>query len=95
MPISIGDRIFWLRTAFGVAAGTGTEFLFYNDYLTGITFALLLYLATYYIVRRTWGTRLKPEEQNKLLTAGLPNYVLLFLFVWLFLFTLGAHFLTL
>lgn len=93
MPISITDRMFWLRVGFGVATGTLTQLLFDDDYQTGILFGIVMYMVTYYIVRRAWGPRLKPEETNKLYTAGLGSYVLLFLFFWIFLFTVGLHFL--
>lgn len=91
MPISTTDRIFWLRVGLGVVTGAGAEFLFGKDYESGILLAIIVYMASYYVVRRVFGPRLKPEEQNKIYTAGLGSFILLFLFFWIFLFTLGLH----
>lgn len=95
MPISITDRIFWARAGLGVLTGVGAELLFEKDYQTGILFGILVYVLSYYGIRRVWGPKMKPEEINKLYTAGLPSFILLFLFFWIFLFTLGLHFLSL
>ena len=95
MPISVTDRIFWLRSGLGVVTGATAQLLFDTDYQTGILLAILVYVLSYYFVRRFFAPRLKPEEQNKMYTAGLGSYILLFLFFWIFLFTLGLHFLSL
>jgi hypothetical protein len=89
------DRIFWLRVAFGFLTGVGSQLLFDKDYTSGILLAIVVYLGSYYLVRGIWGSKIKPEEQRKLYTTGLPSYVLFFLFFWILLFTLGVHYLQL
>jgi hypothetical protein len=91
MTITIMDRIFWLRAALGVFTGAISQFLFGTDYQTGILLAITIYLASYYVVKRIWGPKVKPDEMRKLYTAGLPSYVLLFLFFYILLFTVGLH----
>jgi len=93
MTISYADRIFWLRVGLGAASGALSDLLFYNDYPSAILFLVVLYLASFYLVRSLWGGKMKPEDQRKLYTSGLGSFILLFLFFWIFLFTLQVHFL--
>jgi len=95
MTISYTDRMFWLRAGLGVLTGAVAQLLFDTDYPTGILFAVVVYLGSYYLVRHLWGSKLKPGDSRKLITAGLGSYALLFLFFWILLFTLGVHYLTL
>lgn len=91
MTISYGDRIFWLRVGLGATSGALSDLLFYNDYLSALLFLVVVFLATYYLVKTLWGGKMKPEDQRKLITSGLGSYILLFLFFWIFLFTLQVH----
>ena len=95
MTISYLDRIFWMRAGFGVTTGAISQLLFDSDYLSGILFAIVVYLGTFYLLRLLWGGKIKPEDQRKLYTSGLGSYILLFLFFWILLFTLGLHYLNL
>lgn len=91
MTISYADRIFWLRVGLGATSGALADVLFYSDYPSALLFLVVVYLATYYLVRSLWGGKMKPEDQRKLYTSGLGSYILLFLFFWFFLFTLQVH----
>jgi ATP/ADP translocase len=93
MTINYADRIFWLRVGFGVGSGALAQLLFDSDYVSGILLAVIVYLVTFYMVKALWGKQMKPEDQRKLYTAGLGSFALLFLFFWIFLFTLGVHYL--
>ncbi len=95
MTISYADRIFWMRAGFGVLTGAVSQALFNSDYLSGILFAIVVYVGTFYLARTLWGGKMKPEDQRKVYTAGLGSYILLFLFFWILLFTLGLHYLNL
>jgi hypothetical protein len=91
MTITYTDRMFWLRVGLGVFMGGVSEALFGTDYPSGILLAVVVYLASYYLVKRLWGAKLKEGDARKLYTAGLGSYALLFLFFWILLFTLGLH----
>jgi hypothetical protein len=91
MTINYADRIFWLRVGFGVVSGAISDILFGSDYVSGILLSVIVYLVTFYLVKALWGKKMKPEEQRKLYTTGLGSFALLFLFFWIFLFTLGVH----
>lgn len=95
MTISYTDRIFWLRAALGAGVGALSQLLFDNDYQSGILLVIIVYLGSYYLVKQLWGGKMKPEDSRKLITTGMPSYILLFLFVWILLFTLGVHYLRL
>jgi hypothetical protein len=93
MTISYTDRIFWLRAALGVLVGAASQLLFDTDYESGILLAVIIYMGSYYLVKNLWGGKMKPGESRKLVTTGMPSYILLFLFFWIFLFTLGLQYL--
>ncbi|MGA2665997.1 MAG: hypothetical protein ABSF83_13745 [Nitrososphaerales archaeon] len=95
MAISKTDKIFWLRAGLGAIAGVLADALFGADDLSAILFVVLVYLASYYLVRNVWGSQFKEDEMNKLYTAGIGSFVLLFIFFYIFLFTFGFHYLTL
>jgi len=93
MTISYSDRIFWIRVGFGITTGCVSQVLFDNDYPSGILLALVVYLATFYLVKTMWGSKMKAGDQRKLYTSGAGSFALLFLFFWILLFTVGVHFL--
>jgi hypothetical protein len=95
MAISKTDKIFWLRAGLGATAGVISELLFGTDFESGVLLAVIVYLASYYLVRRVWGPQFKADEMTKMYTAGVGSYALLFLFLYILLFTLGVQYLNL
>jgi hypothetical protein len=93
--LSATDKIYWVRVVLGAATGTLAATVAGNDYMTGILFALVVFLASYYAFRFVWGANFSKGEQGKIYTTGIGSYVMLFLFFWLFLFTIGVHYVTL
>lgn len=91
MAITKTDKIFWLRVGFGGAAGVAADYLFGKDYVSAVLLAMILYFASYYLVRWLWGSQFKVDEMTKMYTAGLGSFVLLFLFFYIILFTFGFH----
>jgi hypothetical protein len=91
MVLTVTDKIFWLRAGLGAALGVVCDFVFGTDYTSGILLAAIVFLASYYLVRRVWGKNFKPQEMTKLYTTGIGSYILLFLFLWILLFTVGLH----
>ena len=79
----------------GVATGTLAAAFAGSDYTMGILFALVAFLGSYYAARYVWGGNFSKEEQGKIYTTGMGSYIMLFLFFWLLLFTLGVHYATL
>ncbi len=80
--------IYWLRFALGIAAGLlgallenaiGTMKGVYNlnNLFDSITVALLIYLASYYIIKTVFAS--KVEKKGKLMTMGIGIYF----FTWI------------
>jgi hypothetical protein len=65
------------------------------DYSTGILLGLFLFLASYYFLKATVGKKFPKDEQRKIYTTGVGSFALLFVFMWVFLFTLGITYLNL
>jgi hypothetical protein len=95
MAISKTDKIFWLRAGLGATVGVVCELFFGTDFESGVLLAVVIYLASYYLVRKVWGSQFKPDELTKMYTAGIGSFALLFIFLYIFLFTVGLHYLNL
>jgi len=65
------------------------------DYSTGILVGLGLYLLSFYLVKWTIAKKWGKDEQRKIVTTGVGSFALLFIFTWIFLFTLGVTYLNL
>lgn len=89
--LTIFDKIFWFRSGLGAVTGIAAQSLFGPDYYNGVVLGLLIYLVSYYLARFVWGRNVTRQEMAKLYTSGLGTFVMLFLFFWLLLFTLGVH----
>jgi hypothetical protein len=82
------DKLYWVRISLGVVAGLVSAFVFHADYGNAISVAILIYLASYYVARYLWFKKVAPSETSKIYTTGLFGFVMLFIFVWILLFTL-------
>ncbi len=65
------------------------------DYSTGILLGLFLYIATFYVLKWTVGKGFEKDQQRKLYTTGVGSFLMLFVFCWVLLFTLGVTYLNL
>ncbi len=63
------------------------------DYSTGILVWVGLYLLSFYLIKWTYGKKLDKDEQRKIVTTGIGSFILLFIFTWVILFTLGVSYL--
>lgn len=89
--LTIFDKLFWLRAGLGAVTGVLAQFIFGGDYYNGVVLGLLVYLLSYYFARFVWGKKVTKQEMAKLYTSGIGTFVMLYLFFWLLLFTLGVH----
>jgi hypothetical protein len=87
--------IYWLRAVLGVVIGglcslyvysTVTELASFYTLLTGVSFALLFYMVTYYIVKFVFFA--KVEKQSKLMTQGIGIYFFAWVVSWTLIVTL-------
>jgi hypothetical protein len=65
------------------------------DYSTGILIGLFLFLGSYYLIKLTIGKKFPKADQGKIYMTGLGSYALLYVFFWVFLYTLGITYLNL
>jgi hypothetical protein len=65
------------------------------DYSTGILIGLFLFLGSYYLIKLTIGKKFPKADQGKIYMTGLGSYALLYIFTWVFLYTLGITYLNL
>ena len=65
------------------------------DYSMGILIGLFIFLGSYYLIKLTIGKKFPKADQGKIYMTGLGSYALLYVFFWVFLYTLGITFLNL
>ena len=78
-------QIFWFRVIMGVTVGIVSGiFVFVSDSsANGILLAAVVYIPTYYYARYLLPDLVGTKQYYKLLTTGLWNYIMLFLFTWI------------
>ncbi len=84
------DRLFWLRIAVAIAGGVIATFAF-EDIVdveekrwTSIGFMIMLFIATA-IVAKSWKIRI--ANRKKYVTTGIGSFVFMYLFTWIFTYT--------
>ena len=85
-PIPSFERLYWLRLGFAALAGYAA-FAIAADPSTGLSIGIAMYLVSFYFARLTWYKGVPREGQGKIYTTGIGSFILVFLFTWLFLFT--------
>lgn len=84
--------IYWSRAGLGVVAALmnvlydlsiGPET---SSFLRGLSFAMLLYILTYYVFKRLFMA--KVEKPSKVFTTGIGAYFILWVVAWVLFYTL-------
>ena len=84
------DRLFWLRIAVAIAGGVIATFAFEDiadveeKRWTSIGFMIMLFIATA-IIAKSW--RIKIANRKKYVTTGIGSFVFMYLFTWIFTYT--------
>ena len=84
------DRLFWLRIIVAISGGIIATFAFEDiadveeKRWTSIGFMIMLFIATY-IIAKTW--RIKIAKKKKYITTGIGSFVFMYLFFWIFTYT--------
>ena len=84
------DRLFWLRIVVAIAGGVIATFAF-EDIVdveekrwTSIGFMIMLFIATA-IIAKSWKIRI--AKKKKYVTTGIGSFVFMYLFMWIFSYT--------
>jgi len=86
------DRLFWLRIALAVIAGTSATFLFDSiegeeRRWTSVAFMIIIFIVSIGIAK-SMNLKLPKSDRKKLVTTGIGSYVFIYLFMWIFTYTL-------
>ena len=87
------DKLFWMRIALAVIAGSAATFLF--DSLedpeerrwSSIAFMIIVFIASVFVAK-SMRIKLASSDRKKIVTNGLGSYVFLYLFMWIVTYTL-------
>jgi len=94
------ETVYWLRFTFGVLAalvcvgyGVGTNTISsgspgFNIFLNGMSLAIIIYLVSYYYIKSKF--KLRVEKTQKLFTAGIGIYFLVWIVLWALIYTILA-----
>ena len=86
------NKLFWLRIALAVIAGTATTFMFEDiegeeRRWASIGFMIIVFFASI-IVAKGMKMQLPSADRKKIVTQGIGSYVFLYLFTWIVTYTL-------
>lgn len=92
------SSLYWIRAILGVAIGaidalydyvtgvvTQTAFSF-NDLFTGLTFALLFFIVTYYVLKIFYVDKF--QKKSKILSTGIGTYFVVWIVTWVLFYSL-------
>ena len=84
------DRLFWMRIVFSIVGGVIATFAL-EDIVdveekrwTSIGFMIMLFIATA-IIAKSW--RIRIANRKKYVTTGIGSFVFMYLFIWIFTYT--------
>ena len=86
------SKLFWLRVALAVIAGTSATFIFEDiegeeRRWASIGFMIIIFFATI-IVAKSMKMQLPSSDRKKIVTQAIGSYVFLYLFSWIVSYTL-------
>jgi len=86
------NRLFWLRVACAVIAGTIATFIFEDIQgeerrWASIAFMIIVFIATIFIAK-SMKMQLPSSDKKKIVTQGIGSYIFLYLFVWILTYTI-------
>lgn len=86
------NKLFWLRVALAVIAGTAATFIFEDiegeeRRWASIAFMIIIFFATI-IIAKGMKMQLPSSDRKKIVTQAIGSYVFLYLFTWIVSYTL-------
>ena len=86
------DKLFWIRVALAVMAGTAATFMFDSiegeeRRWTSIIFMIVIFIVSIGIAKGM-NLKLPKSDRKKLVTTGIGSYIFMYLFMWLLSYTL-------
>ena len=86
------NKLFWLRVALAVIAGTAATFIFEDiegedRRWASIGFMIIVFIATI-IVAKGMKMQLPSSDRKKIVTQAIGSYIFLYLFTWIVTYTL-------
>jgi len=86
------DQLFWLRIALAVIAGASATFIFEpiegeERRWNSIAFMIVIFIISVGI-GKSMHIQLPKSDRKKLVTTGIGSYVFIYLFMWIFTYTL-------
>ncbi|NND85969.1 MAG: hypothetical protein HKM23_01305 [Nitrosopumilus sp.] len=86
------NKLFWLRVALAVLAGTAATFIFEDiegedRRWASIAFMIIIFAGTI-VVAKGMKMQLPSSDRKKIVTQGIGSYVFLYLFTWIVTYTI-------
>ena len=86
------NKLFWLRVACAVIAGTIATFIFEDIQgeerrWASIVFMIIVFIVTIFIAK-SMNMQLPSSDKKKIVTQGIGSYIFLYLFVWILTYTI-------
>jgi hypothetical protein len=86
------DQLFWLRIGLAVIAGASATFIFEpvegeERRWSSIVFMIIIFIVSIGI-GKSMNLKLPKSDRKKLVTTGIGSYIFIYLFMWIFTYTI-------
>ena len=86
------DKLFWIRIALAVLAGTAATFMFESiegeeRRWTSIIFMIVIFIVSIGIAKGM-DLKLPKSDRKKIVTTGIGSYIFIYLFMWILTYTI-------
>jgi len=78
--------VYWSRVGLGILSALICALLRLDNFITGLSFGILFYILTYYILKWRFATQV--EKPSKVLTTGIGVYFMSWIVSWGLFYTL-------
>lgn len=82
-PLTI---VYWSRVGLGIVAALLCALLALDSFLSGLSFGILFYIITYYLLKRLFVAEV--EKSSELFKMGIGAYFLSWIVAWVLFYTL-------
>lgn len=83
--------LYWSRVGLGILSALICTLLRLDDFISGLSFGVLFYILTFYILKRRFATQI--EKPSKVFTTGIGAYFMSWIVSWTLFYTLTLWFL--
>jgi len=88
-PMEPSNVLYWTRVGLGILAAFVCTLLRLDDFISGLSFGILFYIITYYLLKSRFITQV--QKPSKVFTMGIGAYFMSWIVSWTLFYTLARE----